>query len=233
MQGYTVSNTNKFVSGVNVYHDIQKLANANLFQTIFDIGANVGQTTFKLVEHFPNSRIFAFEPVSETFKELEKNTRAQPNVTVAQFAFGTEQGRAIITLRPNSEWNSLVPALNLPSTAPVPHEDVKIETIDCFITANQISTIDLLKTDTEGYDLAALRGAENALSQNRIAFIYSEVGFIKADTRHTFFPELNDFLARFGFEFYDLYEIAHPPHRGIQYCNALFVNVNTLKPPQT
>lgn len=72
MQGYTVSNTNKFVSGVNVYHDTQKLAGAKLFQTIFDIGANVGQTTFKLVEHFPNSRIFAFEPVSETFKELEK-----------------------------------------------------------------------------------------------------------------------------------------------------------------
>lgn len=110
---------------------------------------------------------------------------------------------------------------------------MKIETIDCFITANQISTIDLLKTDTEGYDSAVLRGAENALSQNCIAFIYSEVGFIKADTRHTFFPELNDFLGRFGFEFYDLYEIAHSPHRGIQYCNALFVNVNTLKPPQT
>jgi hypothetical protein len=36
--------------------------------TIFDVGANVGQSALKFQEAFPRARIHSFEPVSATYK---------------------------------------------------------------------------------------------------------------------------------------------------------------------
>ena len=38
---------------------------------IFDVGANVGDVTKEYSAMFPNSKIYCFEPVPNTFKELK------------------------------------------------------------------------------------------------------------------------------------------------------------------
>lgn len=57
--------------------------------------------------------------------------------------------------------------------------DVRCTTIDDFLAANGIGRVGLLKLDTEGYDLTALRGAKKAIAERRFDLI--EFEFIAAD----------------------------------------------------
>src|SRR5262249_40918163 len=44
---------------------------------LFDVGANLGNYSKLLRETFPNGRIYAFEPVARTFKELTQRLQGQ------------------------------------------------------------------------------------------------------------------------------------------------------------
>ncbi len=52
----------------------------------FDVGANIGQTTEVILEHYPNAQIFAFEPVSATFAAYKERFGNRQNVTPNQLA---------------------------------------------------------------------------------------------------------------------------------------------------
>jgi hypothetical protein len=56
---------------------------------------------------------------------------------------------------------------------------VRATTIDAFMAEEGLHDIDLLKIDTEGFDLAVLRGARDALARRAIKAIQFE--FIPAD----------------------------------------------------
>jgi hypothetical protein len=47
-------------------------------------------------------------------------------------------------------------------------------TLDVFCEENSIGSIDILKIDTEGFDLIVLQGAERMLQNGRIKFIHVE-----------------------------------------------------------
>jgi len=61
------------------YH--QKNINKILFKfnlkTIFDVGAHKGEFSSSLIPSLKSSKIYAFEPQSEIFKQLKKNTKNQ------------------------------------------------------------------------------------------------------------------------------------------------------------
>src|SRR5438093_481435 len=59
-------------------------------RTIFDVGANSGQTALEMVRQFPAARIFSFEPTPSTFARLEHNVRHLRNVTPVNIALGDE-----------------------------------------------------------------------------------------------------------------------------------------------
>ena len=93
--------------------------------------------------------------------------------------------------------------------------------------ANNINRIDLLKIDTEGFELEVLQGAGKMLDDGSISFIYAEVGFQSQNTRNTGFKELIHFLEPKGFLFYALYQLdAHDWNTGNHLGNALFVHRN-------
>ena len=61
---------------------------------------------------------------------------------------------------------------------------VQVETLDNYCQRNSISKIDLLKIDTQGYDLEVLRGAKQMLSEHRIIEItfidiYQDLGSMR------------------------------------------------------
>src|SRR4051812_36845319 len=64
--------------------------------TIFDVGANVGQTALKFAIAFPEARIFCFEPVTSTLRKLGKNVQGFRSITCHQLALGAEAGEATI-----------------------------------------------------------------------------------------------------------------------------------------
>lgn len=215
--------------------DIDRIVNYLPIQMIFDVGANIGDTALYFSRRFPQAQIMAFEPVKATFAELTNNTQNSSRIKRFQHAFGSENGTTEIYLSQNSELNSLVNEINLRQKDLIhdaKSEKIEIKTIDDFCVSNVIDKIDLLKTDTEGFDLEVLKGAENLLNQRKIKFILSEVGFRGFDQRHTDFHTLSEYLFSKGFRVYGFYDLSYwtPYHyEGLIFCNALFVNVKAIK----
>jgi len=81
--------------GQSVFYDIQRFSKKKKLDTLFNIGANVGQTANGLVRYFPKSQIYCFEPVSMTFNILfRKFSKKRSTLLVAQeiFCWGKQEG---------------------------------------------------------------------------------------------------------------------------------------------
>lgn len=53
---------------------------------------------------------------------------------------------------------------------------VEVTTVDLFLQRHLIKRVDVLKTDTQGHDLAVLRGAEATISDVRV--VLAEITFV-------------------------------------------------------
>jgi hypothetical protein len=142
-----------------------------------------------------------------------------------RIALGAKSGSVRVHAVPGSVLNSLIPGESASSVSDR-IEEVEVETLDSFCEQHRVETIDVLKTDTEGYDLEVLKGAESLLNQGRIHFVYSEVTFAPENKQNTQFFPVYEFLTHKGFRFLGLYETyaLHFYREKLSFCNALFVN---------
>lgn len=211
--------------GIDHCNDIARFLEGREVKTIIDVGANIGTTVVEYAKCFPTAKIVAIEPIKDTYDILCSNISKLGKVKSFHCAAGSTPGTVHVNLSNRSECNSLVagPEDSLPNKL---GETVKVIKLDDLASAEGLLRFDILKTDTEGYDLEVLKGATQLLSNSSNAFILSEVTFHRKDPCHTQFIELHQYLAGFGFDFcgiydqdYNSFSPAKPP---LLYCNALF-----------
>ncbi|MEQ9000471.1 MAG: FkbM family methyltransferase [Coleofasciculus sp. B1-GNL1-01] len=151
--------------GLDLVADINKIyPNLGQIKTIFDVGANIGQTARHFYKSFPNANILSFEPIKETFDELHYNTEKLNRVSCFNHALGNINESRKIYLKEKSNLNSLVEDI-MPISEN--YDIVNVKTIDEFCENNDIENIDILKTDTEGWDLNVIQGAIAALNRSQ------------------------------------------------------------------
>ena len=153
---------------------------------LLDVGANHGAYARFMRRVSPNGRIYAFEPHPRTFEVLQRLTSADAGMVLVNKAVSNEAGSIKLydfAFEDGSTQASLdEDAVKLFSADTVAH-DVQATTIDEFMAAEKIARIQLLKIDTEGFDLAVLQGARAALASRAIEAIQFE--FIPANiARH-------------------------------------------------
>jgi FkbM family methyltransferase len=190
---------------------------------LFDIGANTGQTVKRFKKDFPQAQIYSFEPVSDTFHQLKKNTKHLPKVQTFPLALGERNCQMEIKTYTGKQ--SLLNSLNLVSmNQEGKSESITVNTGDHFCQQNQIDSIDLLKIDTEGYELQVLHGFAGMMDASKIKAIYCEVGFNQENKRNTYFNDVLELVGQYGFQFYGLYDI-YNKHlvSGSDYGSVLFV----------
>jgi FkbM family methyltransferase len=227
--GFYVKRAKHVPAGCDWAHDINRWIPKLKPEILFDIGANVGQTCTQMAASFPNAAIHSFEPIKETFALLVNNTSSLPNTHCHNCAMGSKSGSESIVYTPYSLNNSLKTGVhdNEPDAI---EARIDVKSVDEFCEDHWIEKIDLLKTDTEGYDLEVLKGCSTMLSANKIFAVLSEVTFDEENTFHTQFGELNDYLSSFDFLvccFYDTRTLMMLPKFG-SYCNALWVKRDLL-----
>ena len=221
-----VTDSSRF--GICHYNDIERLAAAWSIHlsTIFDIGANNGSTALELTRRFPSARIFSFEPHPTTYAQLTGAAAAHPQIHTTNSAVGATVGSLPMTVYTDSRVNTLSSTFHAAGrfqpTLPI---QVPVTTIDTFCTTQSIHTIDLLKIDTEGFDLMVLHGASANLQRGAIRFIYVECNDLQAgptDSGTGLLP-IDQFLRPFGYRFIATYnDYNNLDGRLFQSSNALF-----------
>lgn len=174
---------------------------------ILDVGANIGQTAVALHRYFPGSRILCFEPVASTYRELVANTKKISGISCFQLALGDRCGESLIFKSPSYSGIASLQGAGAPQ---FDHsETISLATGESICRSAALTMIDLLKIDTEGYELPVLKGFGQILA-TRVKFIYIEVGFVPGDPFKTSIVELLNYLTGRGFittAFYNPYRV--------------------------
>ncbi|MHB1080823.1 MAG: FkbM family methyltransferase [Prosthecobacter sp.] len=210
------------------YPDDLKLVVGCVNPVCFDVGAHWGETIVELQTIFPNPIIHAFEPALSNLKVLRgKFDEQMLNVTIHPLALGAEKGEKTFNLFEDSCWNSFLnidPEYDHGSERKIGTEAVKVEQLDNVLKCIGLESIDLLKIDTQGFDLEVLKGAKDAIEAKKVKNILLEVNFSKMYSGQSSFTEILAFLGDHGYALVDFYQKARIGHR-ISWCNALFTRL--------
>ena len=212
------------VSGCNLLKDLKSLLKSES-PIGFDVGANEGQTIKLLQEVFRSPRIYAFEPSSEVFTKL-RSRRYRSDVFLYNFALGRQNSQEEFINYEDSRLSSFFP-LSTDEESQFGHlkikakESVEIKTIDWFLTRYQINEIDLLKIDTQGYDLQVLQGASESFRRGSIKNVYVELNFLKLYENQADAQQITRFLTEHNFHLVDYYEKSRREDV-LFWCNGLF-----------
>lgn len=193
--------------GFDAYDDMRKLA-ATERPLVFDIGANRGQT----IEHFRNAFaqpvIHAFEPGRDTFANLERRCAAIPNLHLNNVALGARAESRTFLQNTRDDMSSFL-ELSVDAWGEIADRyPVEVTTVDDYCAAHGIERIDILKSDTQGFDLDVLRGAQRMIDRRAIRLIFLEITFSDMYKGSPRFDEIYAYLAdrRFALvSFYDFY----------------------------
>ncbi len=162
--------------GLDLNNDLKRLVPQFQPRVIFDVGANVGQTSLYFNKLWPDAEIYAFEPVSATYEELTRAVAGQKSkIHCVQVALSDETGQAEIRLSERSVFATLDPTFTLPGSNFGRIETVLKVTADDWCNSNGVKHIDLLKVDAEGHDLHVLKGAGSLFEQQRISAVLIEI----------------------------------------------------------
>src|SRR4051812_14085276 len=76
---------------------------------VFDVGANVGQSVEDFATHYPNTRIFAFEPIAKTYEALCAHVEGNDKVSAHRVALSRRAGTMSMEAKGISTMNRVVP----------------------------------------------------------------------------------------------------------------------------
>lgn len=191
--------------GVDHIVDIQRLSRAldHPVRTIFDVGANVGQAARSFLGHFTEARVHSFEPDPQTFQQLSSGLQSN-RFQAHNFALGAETGeQTLYRYEGQSVINSMVE--DAPYAVRFGRQgsplSIDVQTLDAFCAAQSIDHVDLLKIDTEGFDIAVLKGARETLRRGAITFVYTEFNEVAASGRSgTTLMALEELLAPLSYK---------------------------------
>lgn len=189
--------------GIDLAADLSRWLPQFKPEVVFDVGAHRGQSTDRFLRWFPAARIYAFEPVSRTYAELERRFDGEGRVRTEQCAFGRVAGEATMRLEGDSDMYAITSGGAAGNGATEP---VRVETVDGYATREQIARVGLLKIDTEGHDLAVLEGAQSLLAAGAIDLIQVEAGWHEENRRHVPAEQLKAHLEERGFRLFGIYD---------------------------
>jgi FkbM family methyltransferase len=128
-------------------------------------GAHIGAVLVPLVRHAATRTVIAYEPSPRNFKLLAMNLRlnGMDGVVAVNAALGEKCGKIQFTENSINTGNSRVARADGEIT-------VDMETLDRTVAADWDS-IDLIVMDTEGSEVAAMRGAQDTLARTRNFYV--------------------------------------------------------------
>ena len=200
-----------------------------------DIGANIGEYS-KFILCNSNSKVIAFEPVPKSFKKLNSIKKEFPNrLFTHNIGIGDKiESKKIYYDSNNLQWANFNSELKKIDYLKNNKKTIKckISTLDKFLLKNKklsFKKIDLIKIDTEGYELEVLIGAKKVIKKFKPKYIQIEYNW------HHLFKNVNLFYFSkilTGYQVYKIFPFANqlvkinpekPEHNYFNYSNLVFI----------
>ena len=180
-----------------------RLMASEAISLVLDVGANAGQYAQRLRAAGYGGRIVSFEPLAGAYAQLAHASRADRAWEARRMALGDTDGTTHINVAGNS-WSSSVLEMGAthldtaPESAYVGTEQTPIARLDTLWNelVREGERV-LLKLDVQGYEMHALRGAEQALRQ--ITLVQAEMALVPLYEGDSSWRTLVDHLEDRGF----------------------------------
>lgn len=212
------------VSGHDLRRDLTIIVR-NARPVCLDVGANAGQTIDMLKAVYGNPTIHAFEPSTRMFGLLREKAVCG-DVHLYHYALGREISTREFVNYEDSRLSSFL--------VMDPHEEnrfrdvrveakepVDIKTIDWFLDRSGIDIVDLLKIDTQGFDLEVLLGGEKSFERGAIKNVLIELNFVRMYEGQGATRDIIEFLGKYQVHLIDYYE-KERQNNTLAWCTALF-----------
>ncbi len=137
---------------------------------VLDIGANAGAIAVELGRLVgPQGRVFAFEPIPDTYHVLIDAIRLAglSNVRTFPLGIGDRTGRVAFTIPETEGFAGFYQAHVASERDEGPQLMLQLERLDDLLVRGEILPPTFIKCDVEGHELAVLRGAEALLQEHR------------------------------------------------------------------
>jgi len=213
--GFQINRVPENVEAQKTFDEIHQILNNEEKPIIFDVGANEGQSIARFRQIFPTSIIHSFEPQPKECEIIQKKY-ASNNTFINNAGLGSTEGKKKFYVNWSSSSSSFI-QLNLNSEGirkssehyGVPSEkyivdeiEANIFTLDSYVKKNNITKIDILKIDTQGFEDEVLKGAENSLKSNIINTIEMELLVGDNYEKRVTFSDVGKYLIPYGYRLY-------------------------------
>lgn len=225
--GFDIVKMNKkSLSNRDLYeHDLKAVITSSA-PIIFDVGANKGQSIEVFMRLFPTSTIYSFEPNESLYKKLKEQYKNNANVHLYCAALGSKEEIKKFSIYKTTELSSFH---EVSDNELNPFKDEQVDkivssevwTFDHFLINKGISHIDLLKIDTQGYEMEVIFGATSALTKGLVQHLYLELNFIDLYKDQSNPLRIIEFLLDRGYGLVGLYDL-NRPEKYIRWANGLF-----------
>jgi FkbM family methyltransferase len=198
-------------------------------QTIVDVGAHMGLVAQALVFLYRPSHLWAVEPNPALGVQLEERFKDDPSIIVVRSCLGEARGEVSFNAY-DFDAASSVFACKAGHLAGLGFSEKKSSLTVPMTTLRELlpgdlDTLDLLKLDCQGAELAVLKGAGERI--HGIRWIYCEVSIDSIYDGAPLWGDLHDFLRSNGFELRNVSGFAGTGAT-IQWADALYANARLV-----
>ena len=144
-------------------------------RVVADVGANRGDWTAYVLQRCPEAQVYCFELAEPTRRVLRSRFGHQPNVKIADYGLSDQACEVVAKYYASNDKLTSVYDFPHPRSAAALSE--RMQRGDEAMATFGVDSIDFLKVDAEGADLAVLRGFERMLDRAAISVIQFEYGF--------------------------------------------------------
>lgn len=201
-----------------------KAALSRSLSTVVDIGANRGQ--FALAARaISGAKVVSFEPLPEVAALFRNVFAGDAAVTLYVAAIGEKTEKKLMHLSARDDSSSLLEIGEaqsefFPGTHEVGTLEVRVGTLDEFLTKEEIVRPAMLKLDVQGFELQALAGCSSLISN--FDYVYCECSFVELYKGQKLAVDVIAYLHTLGFGLSGMYNPAYDRNGNCIQADLLF-----------
>jgi FkbM family methyltransferase len=189
-----------------------------------DIGAHEGKFSLALAESNLFEKVISFEASPSTYRTLAGNTKLENRIEAVNLALGETPGvHALFSNGISATASLLHYSAGDGDQETYSQEDVTVVRVDDYFSGDRGSdTIALIKIDTQGHDLAVLKGAVSTINRCR-PVIQTELIFADLYQKQCSPALIRSFLEQLQYDFFSVGDIHISDEGRLAFCDGIFV----------